>query len=153
MLFLAACLCAACYEPRLSSQMPAVVEECPTLPDDSDLEWTHSKGPDFGVCMATQDGAEKTTIGIYFGDYPDFDRGDHRYTELGEIDGRTVNWYDMKGEAFGRETLLERDGVTARYAHFWIIGQSQAELDRLKVVVAGIDLARKATVQREVPPL
>ena len=152
-LLLAACSGSGCYESRLGAHLPGVVQECPTSPLDSVLAWAHAEGPDFGVCMAMREGTEDTKIGVYFGHHPDFDQSSNRFTERGQIDGRPVTWYDLKGEAFGREALLERAGEDAGYAHFWIVAQSHAELDQLKAVAAGIDLARKATVQRELPPL
>lgn len=115
------------------------VDVCPTLPPDSGLEWTYSKGLDFDVCRASAPGSDDLAFGIYLGNHPSFHPERATRIGKGKIAGRDVTWYQQEPNdarsAFSRQTLLTLNRKEGYVAHIWVSADTKQQLsDRLSIL-------------------
>jgi len=115
------------------------VEVCPTLPADSNAQWTYSEGPDFDVCYAHEPSSDEIVFGIYLGNHPSFHPKRADRIGKGRVGGIRVVWYkrdpDDTNAAFSRQTLLTLGPEMGYMAHLWVAADTEQHLhDRLSVL-------------------
>jgi hypothetical protein len=113
---------------------------CPDLPPDTALRWTLTHGIDFQVCSASPQGSSEVAFGVYFGNWPGFDRKNAVVIGSGTIGGLDVTWYQhipVSGEMrLDRDTLIHPipKRPDAVY-HIWVNANSDKQLqERLDVL-------------------
>jgi hypothetical protein len=119
-------------------------EQCPALPTQSGIDWTHQQGPDFEVCFATDSETHKDLFGIYYGRYPQFSTDDAKVVGSGVVAGKSVKWYGptpkVEDSRFRRQTIVQlTDGMVM---HVWI----SADTD------SGVQKAQEAVTHMKLPP-
>ena len=106
---------------------------CPTLPADSEMVWTYSRGPDFGVCYTERkEGGAHGLIGVYLGFHPNFTPSEATFLRDGSIDREKVEWHRKRPESsefiVGVETL---HNLNSQLAHVWVLASDQQLLQKL----------------------
>lgn len=124
----------------LARAEPSAESLCPVLPPKSGLTWSHSPGPDFGVCYAEKKSKPSAgLIGVYLGFHPNFAPNAATIEREGRMEGAVVHWHRKvpKNVEFtvGLETLHEVGHTTS---HIWVVATDVQSLDTLRVVAEGL---------------
>lgn len=134
-------LAAACLAGAVVAWTPAALaaDDCPQLPDGSDLRWEQRDVPGMVFCKAlAADGGERFSVTL--GESLPFRPDGKLNVGRGSIDGRKVRWY-RGGDAFLpgvviRETLLKLG--RGREAHIVIRAPSEEALAEWTPLVEGL---------------
>ena len=134
-------LAVACLAGAVVAWTPAAraADECPRLPNGSDLRWEQRDVPGMVFCKAlAADGGERFSVTL--GESLPFRPDGKLNVGRGSIDGRKVRWY-RGGDAFLpgvviRETLLKLGG--GREAHIVIRAPSEEALAEWTLLVEGL---------------
>jgi hypothetical protein len=106
---------------------------CPVLPPDAALRWTLTLGVDFQICSGSLQGSSEVAFGVYFGNWPGFNRKNAVVIGNGTIGGLEVTWYQhipINGEVrLDRDTLIHANpNRPDAVFHVWVLANSDKQL-------------------------